>query len=367
VACQLRILEESQDPSVTQAQSIVSLAKECVQLNDQWAKAHVRLASAYLALDTLLQTKSDSGASTGRIHSNDACLSLQTALRLDPSNRQARTMLVKELSRRDRGRPTGTNTIGSTVGDGDTVVHPPNPLSSQETNHSAGYNVYQDIDITPNDPTWIQRWKLIVQAWLRRHPFFSSNDARDLYIVLLILLFLYISFDGRFGWNNEPQSTRRQTSLSRSYGRPMQDQPIPPQSRRKQPIQIQNQKQQEEEKQHVRVVWNQNHTPTLDWMPLALFFLTMIPFLQPNIFSILPFLGIRFGGYGRGRRPDVGQGLGNAGGVGPSPLLWVATLTLIIILVLGTPMFQQSMGSPIIIHGFIGPWGFPMVGGHFLV
>jgi hypothetical protein len=83
VACQLRILEESQDPSVTQAQSIVSLAKECVQLNDQWAKAHVRLASAYLALDTLLQTKSDSGASTGRIHSNDACLSLQTALRLD--------------------------------------------------------------------------------------------------------------------------------------------------------------------------------------------------------------------------------------------------------------------------------------------
>ena len=48
-----------------QAEAAVNDAKQCIALNPQWAKGHVRLASAYIAQGG---------------HSNDACNSLQTAL-----------------------------------------------------------------------------------------------------------------------------------------------------------------------------------------------------------------------------------------------------------------------------------------------
>ena len=78
------------------AQAAVNEAKQCVALNPQWSKGHVRLASAYLAM--------------GSHHSNEACNELQTALRLDPGNTTARQMLIRELRGRDRPRqpqPTG--------------------------------------------------------------------------------------------------------------------------------------------------------------------------------------------------------------------------------------------------------------------
>eukprot|EP00977_Amphora_coffeiformis_P027063 scaffold32744_cov160-Amphora_coffeaeformis.AAC.1 len=78
VACRLKIGGEAQ------AAAAVNDAKQCVELNPNWSKGHVRLASAYSALGK----------------SNDACNSLQTALRLDPTgNPTARRMLIRELRR----------------------------------------------------------------------------------------------------------------------------------------------------------------------------------------------------------------------------------------------------------------------------
>jgi len=72
---------------------------KCVALNDRWAKGHVRLASAYIALGG---------------HSNDACNALQKALQLDPRYPNARQLLIQELRRR-QGNPTTTSTSTPTT------------------------------------------------------------------------------------------------------------------------------------------------------------------------------------------------------------------------------------------------------------
>ena len=74
VACHLQLED---------ARTAVIDAQRCIALNPSWSKGHVRLASAYSMLG----------------QSNDACNSLQTALRCDPGNRVARQMLVQELGR----------------------------------------------------------------------------------------------------------------------------------------------------------------------------------------------------------------------------------------------------------------------------
>ena len=73
--------------------SLPSLLIQCISLNDRWPKAHVRLASAYIALGG---------------HSNDACRSLQRALSLDRNNVVARQMLVTEMQQRNT-RESGSN------------------------------------------------------------------------------------------------------------------------------------------------------------------------------------------------------------------------------------------------------------------
>ena len=78
VACRLKL------GGVAQADAAVQDAKQCIALNPSWAKGHVRLASAYIAL--------------GGGHSNDACNALQTALRLDPSNQLAHEHQREERS-----------------------------------------------------------------------------------------------------------------------------------------------------------------------------------------------------------------------------------------------------------------------------
>ena len=70
---------------------------QCIALNPNWSKAHIRLASAYIAQGD---------------HSNDACQALQRALSLDPSNKVARQMLVNELRRRGDGG--GSSSMQST-------------------------------------------------------------------------------------------------------------------------------------------------------------------------------------------------------------------------------------------------------------
>ena len=91
-------------------------------MNERWAKGHVRLASAYIALGG---------------HSNDACNALQRALQLDPRYPQAREMLVRELRRGHGGAVAATTTTTTTVdSEASTVTerrsHPQGSLSPSE-------------------------------------------------------------------------------------------------------------------------------------------------------------------------------------------------------------------------------------------
>ena len=63
---------------------------DCVKQNPNWAKGQIRLAEAYIHLN----------------RSNDACLALQKALRIDTRNEVARRMLTTELRRRDGDAPS---------------------------------------------------------------------------------------------------------------------------------------------------------------------------------------------------------------------------------------------------------------------
>jgi len=98
VACRLKLGGKAQ------AEAAVVTAKKCIALNDKWAKAHVRLGSAYIMLGGEEST-----------YSNDACNALQLALQLSGGNNPtARDMLVRELRSRDRRHNSSSNSSSST-------------------------------------------------------------------------------------------------------------------------------------------------------------------------------------------------------------------------------------------------------------
>ena len=116
---------------------------QCVSLNDQWPKAHVRLAAAYIALGG---------------HSNDACLSLQRALSLDRNNKVARDMLVKEMRQRNNRERTGSiNEDGSSDSQSDGAAQDLHPTeetpqsSSARANSTNGMN-YDGVDVDDISP-----------------------------------------------------------------------------------------------------------------------------------------------------------------------------------------------------------------------
>ena len=173
VACRLHLVGQGKREQLDKA---LSDAQTCLSLDPQWSKGHVRLASVYSAM--------------GR--SNDACNSLQTALRLDPNNRTARQMLVQEL-RRDHSsnfRTTGTST-------------------------STGANTYSD-DLDESTATSefraqaagtfnsilhrIQESYRQTMVWYSR----QSSDTKTAIRILLGLLVLYVAFGGRFGFESRP-------------------------------------------------------------------------------------------------------------------------------------------------------------------
>lgn len=117
--------------------------QQCISLNPQWSKAHVRLASAYIALGG---------------HSNDACLSLQRALSLDRNNKVAREILVKEMrSRNDRERNGGesSSSNGREQGQGSHQEERTNDASSsssaQSSSSQRSNNDYHPTDETPTN------------------------------------------------------------------------------------------------------------------------------------------------------------------------------------------------------------------------
>jgi tetratricopeptide (TPR) repeat protein len=210
VACRLKLGQN--DRAVQDAQ-------ECIRLNPSWSKAHVRLASAYIAL--------------GR--SNDACNALQTAIRHDSSNATARQMLLQQL-RRDNRPPvhqqqqssqqqqqqhpnmdqsngvedsnrdsSAGNSTAAGMGDNnnnnnstrsDAVPPPPSPQHRPAT-AAAATNLHDDDDV---DDTMSlgDRWR--ANGNRLKHWYTSQSESRQSGIKLLLgLLALYISFGGRFG------------------------------------------------------------------------------------------------------------------------------------------------------------------------
>ena len=113
VACRLKLGGKAQ------AEAAVVTAKKCIALNDKWAKAHVRLGSAYIMLGGDEST-----------YSNDACNALQLALQLSGGNNPtARDMLVRELRSRDRRHNSSSNSSSSST---PSPSAPPQHMDSQE-------------------------------------------------------------------------------------------------------------------------------------------------------------------------------------------------------------------------------------------
>ena len=151
-------------------------------MNESWAKGHVRLASAYIALG-------------GR--SNDACNSLQRALSLDPGNTQARQMLMREL-RRDH-----INARES--------VTPTAPPEEQ-----------LDEPILEDSLSWTDHLKMYyMQAVTWYHS--QSDDRKNLMKVGLVILLLYVAFGGRFGldqlFSANPHENRGNYEVGNAYDR----------------------------------------------------------------------------------------------------------------------------------------------------
>ncbi|KAL7506689.1 hypothetical protein ACHAXN_003923 [Cyclotella atomus] len=204
IACRLKIGGEEM------VETALVETRECIAIDPNWAKAHIRLASAYIAQGG---------------HSNDACQALQRAISLDRENKVAREMLVKESRRRDNcGSSTSSsyqegNTSTTNAGDDDGATdetaqqtnagHSSTASSSthqQNTNANASTsnnNNQNNIDIDdiyhPNQPNSLSE---IMQQYLTRaiswyHS--QSDDKKTLIKVSSCFLLLYIALGGRFG------------------------------------------------------------------------------------------------------------------------------------------------------------------------
>lgn len=184
VACRLKIGDTEM--------KIVAIeeAKKCIALNDKWSKAHVRLASAYIALGN---------------HSNDACQALQNAIRCDPTNSTAKQMLTKEL-RRDQAAGGGSNNDNENVNSNDYTRPSPSAPPLPDHNDDSNNDNYNDIDdsasssgaYTSNhnhDSNFIQRT-------LHWYHYDASDSWKALVKVIIVIFILYIAFGGRFGFEN---------------------------------------------------------------------------------------------------------------------------------------------------------------------
>jgi tetratricopeptide (TPR) repeat protein len=196
VACRLKL------GGVAQAAAAVQDAKQCIHLNPAWAKGHVRLASAYVALGG---------------HSNDACNALQTAIRLDPNHQLARKMLLREL-RRDHATADTATPSAPPEEQGDVDVDEGSHEEytggdafrqqqqqqrqrqpQDEPPYQAPVDVDIDVDIDVDDSLSfrdrLQFYTVQIRSWYQ-----AQNGHWKLAVrVLLVVLAMYVAFGGRFG------------------------------------------------------------------------------------------------------------------------------------------------------------------------
>ena len=227
VACRLQL------GGAAQARAAVADAQQCIALNPSWAKGHVRLASAYAVLG----------------QSNDACNSLQKALRLDPGNQVARRMLVQELGRDRHANRTNSRNHLDNDDDNEEEQQPPppavNPAYQEEApgaRRDEPYPPAAAAGAAPQDQPYprppqpqrrprntavnldddyislTDRVRFHCQKWTNWY-YGLSEDLRTALHVVVGLLVLYVAFGGRFGLfesSAEPTSSRH--NMKGNYG-----------------------------------------------------------------------------------------------------------------------------------------------------
>lgn len=186
------------------------LFTQCIALNNQWPKAHIRLASAYIALGG---------------HSNHACQSLQRAISLDRTNQVARDMLIKEMRGRGTNERGNNGSSSNSTDGGDSSTH--TPEEEEETSHQSQQPEQQSsshrsnesspdgIDVDDIDPPSGYNFHSIserVQHYFTKSVIWYQNQSEDMQTILKIsfaFLLLYIALGGRFGLEYAFQKQRR--------------------------------------------------------------------------------------------------------------------------------------------------------------
>jgi tetratricopeptide (TPR) repeat protein len=250
-------------------------ARQCVRLNPEWAKGHVRLGSVYQAMNSTstrsnVNTRGVGSSHSHNHHSNDACQSFQRALQLDPTNPTARAMLTQELRRGTPSHapvpvppsaassnnnnsnptpspsappyPTNTNnnnntTTGQATGTSSSNDndhhHDPRPRpddiptsssSSTQQPRPSSSRTNNRVDDVDDTSSWSQR---LHYQMLRTKMWYGqlSEDKKALMKIVLALLVLYVAFGGRFGLgsNHHPTDSFHYSSSSSSSQHPYND------------------------------------------------------------------------------------------------------------------------------------------------
>ena len=175
-------------------------ARECISVSrGSWAKAHYRLACVYVRM--------------GR--SNDACNSLQKALRIDSGYQRARALLMQELRRRD------VNTAQQ-----EEQEHQQQQQQQHTTTNTSREEQGREVPETVGEEEaagWKERLQYHIQTfrgYLHVHMehmkmwYSAQNEVTQLGIQFIgALVVLYVCFGGRFGFGWEDGSS----SYSHSY------------------------------------------------------------------------------------------------------------------------------------------------------
>mmetsp|Transcript_2647 Transcript_2647/g.4802 ORF Transcript_2647/g.4802 Transcript_2647/m.4802 type:complete len:426 (-) Transcript_2647:52-1329(-) len=215
VACRLKI------GGTAMAEVAVKEAKQCVALNDKWAKGQIRLAEAYIALGD---------------HSNDACNALQRALAVDRGNATARQLLLREL-RRDHHSPVQQPSSVPLEEDGDASTDeqrtsprnnpfvppasaPPTDDATTRTDANTAYqpnnnNNRDDIHIDDSFSIFQKiQFKLAeLMTWYQNE---FSDESKTILKIIIGLVVLYVAFGGRFGLDELFSGSKRE--LRGNYG-----------------------------------------------------------------------------------------------------------------------------------------------------
>jgi len=165
-------------------------ARECIAVSrGSWAKAHYRLACVYVRM--------------GR--SNDACNSLQQALRIDSGYTQARALLIQELRRRDNFNSNSN----SNTGQYEEEEEMPEGEDADEVSWKERLQ-YHLQTLRDQVEIHVQHMKMWYQA---------QNEMTKMGIQFLgMLVVLYILFGGRFGFDFTNGGSNRRREYRGNYG-----------------------------------------------------------------------------------------------------------------------------------------------------